>query len=748
MKPKIRLRNRQRTITRNVLIAAAAIVGISFLTVGLIFFFNVGDVRKTKGAAIVSAIANGNWTDGSIWSSGTAPSNLDAVVIDDGFAVVLDADASCISLTITAPISNGTTQLIITVNRELTITSNVALNGGTNNKRDANIVFNDGAKLTVLGDFIVNSASFRRVKLDMMGQNAILNLEGAFAINSAVRIRGGTVNFNGLDPQVFPASAGVKFRNVQFNNTSTEGVRIDADITRFIVSGHLKVQSGVFDNGGFDISGNNGKIFEVAAGAQFILKESSDFPTVYNVVLDENSTVKYLGTSDQTIAARRYGNLVLGNTGTKTFPAGGAIEIAGDLTCRSATTVSSNSTVLFNGRFPQYLLGDSTIRFDKLRLDNIRGLVLNHRVIVDNLLTLISGNISTSLLDILIFNPLASATGGSDSSYINGPAIKITTSANSFTFPLGKANSYRPMAVEPTGSSATTFIAEYFNASYQNTSSLGAGLDHVSAIDYFQVDKVGSTDAKIGLSWDGTTAVQNAYIQDLRVAKWNGTSWMDMGNTSVMGDSMAGLVMSDVVTSFSPFTIGSISKFNPLPIELMSFKAATEGKSVILTWETATESNNDFFTIEKSEDARSFHEIERVEGAGTSNRPLKYQTTDDNPLSGISYYRLKQTDYDGQFKYVKVVAVEFYNEIVPETISLAPNPFSSHFNLDFTLNKNERVDLSIISIDGQIMHRELIEALIGVNHFNYSDGDHLSKGVYFVNVLGDNTSLGVKAVKL
>jgi len=747
MKPRIRLRHRQRTATQNVLIASVALIGITFFTIGAIFFFNLGDVRNTKGAALVSVISSGNWTDSSIWSTGVLPSSLDDVLIEDGFVVTLDVNASCASLTVTAPMDNGASQFIIGDNQELTLSGNVVMNGGTSNKRDASIIFNNDAKLTILGDFTVNSASVKRANLEMTGQNAILNIAGAFTVNSELTISGGIVNFNGVDMQVFPAASGVTFSDVHFNNTSTEGIRLDGAITKMEVSGNIKIESGILDNEGFEISGKTGKSFEVAAGAQLLLEGSSAFPSKFNAYLNENSTVKYLGIGNQTIESLQYGNLILNNMGTKTLPTGEALSIAGDFTCSSSTSIDSNSTVLFNGRFPQYILGDSSIIFKKITLANIRGLALNNSIIVDELLTLTAGTLTTSLTDILIFNPPASVAGGTDSSYINGPAIKNTISTASFKFPLGKSNAYRPVVIEPTNSYATSFTAEYFDASYQNTSSLGAGLDHISVLEYFQIDRFGDANAKVGLSWDDRSAVEGAYIQDLRVAKWDGSVWQDMGNSSFSGDSSYGMVWSDVVASFSPFTIGSVSQFNPLPIELLSFNAEPVDRSVILTWETASESNNDFFTVERSVDGKSFQTIGHVPGAGTSNTRLAYRTEDDNPAKGLSFYRLKQTDYDGQFEYFKVVPIEFEEDVIAQTIRIAPNPFSSQFKLDFTLNREEQVDFFISSIDGQTVHHELIEASAGDNQFNFSGGAHLSTGVYFVNVLGDNTRLTVKAVK-
>jgi hypothetical protein len=89
-----------------------------------------------------------------------------------------------------------------------------------------------------------------------------------------------------------------------------------------------------------------------------------------------------------------------------------------------------------------------------------------------------------------------------------------------------------------------------------------------------------------------------------------------------------------------------------LPIELVSFDAGkNEEQRVTLTWVTASEINNNFFTIERSKNGFDFVPILNIPGAGNSTSTLHYSIEDENPLEGDNYYRLKQTDYDGAFTY-------------------------------------------------------------------------------------------------
>jgi hypothetical protein len=94
----------------------------------------------------------------------------------------------------------------------------------------------------------------------------------------------------------------------------------------------------------------------------------------------------------------------------------------------------------------------------------------------------------------------------------------------------------------------------------------------------------------------------------------------------------------------------------PLPIELVGFYVIQLDNKNIVTWTTFSEINNDFFTIERSVGGQYWDVIDFIEGAGTSSVIIDYRYYDYNPLNGVSYYRLKQTDYDGQYKYSDIVS--------------------------------------------------------------------------------------------
>ena len=124
------------------------------------------------------------------------------------------------------------------------------------------------------------------------------------------------------------------------------------------------------------------------------------------------------------------------------------------------------------------------------------------------------------------------------------------------------------------------------------------------------------------------------------------------------------------------FYWGSIDATNtPLPVELISFTAALKFDIVELKWSTASELNNDHFTIERSTDLENFEVVATIPGNGTTNVIHHYNTLDPSPVYGRSYYRLKQTDFDGKYSYSDVRVIDYEG---PKFSSLRayPNPLS------------------------------------------------------------------------
>ena len=176
-----------------------------------------------------------------------------------------------------------------------------------------------------------------------------------------------------------------------------------------------------------------------------------------------------------------------------------------------------------------------------------------------------------------------------------------------------------------------------------------------------------------------------------------------------------------------------------LPIELVYFHAHEIGYGVRFEWETASELNNDFFTIEFSIDAVEFAELTKIDGAGTTTEPQNYRYTDFSSHTGIIYYRLKQTDYDGNFSYSETVPVVFAELHEAETNDIKfviyPNPATDHI----TISGGEYKSISFVSANGAVLGREAAQG----SH----DITRLPKGLNFVIIHTANGDVSERFIK-
>lgn len=185
----------------------------------------------------------------------------------------------------------------------------------------------------------------------------------------------------------------------------------------------------------------------------------------------------------------------------------------------------------------------------------------------------------------------------------------------------------------------------------------------------------------------------------------------------------------------SSHTFGA-SNATILPIELLFFNAVYNNTNVELNWATATELNNDFYTVERSDNGVDFISILTKKGAGNSVAQNVYSDKDNAPLSGISYYRLKQTDLDGSYTYSQIVSVENNRDI---NLSVYPNPTNNGI---VNIRCSEKTGtLEIIDNMGQIVEKK---ELISVE--NQVDLNAYGKGVYLVLITSNNTLISKKII--
>ena len=180
-----------------------------------------------------------------------------------------------------------------------------------------------------------------------------------------------------------------------------------------------------------------------------------------------------------------------------------------------------------------------------------------------------------------------------------------------------------------------------------------------------------------------------------------------------------------------------------LPVGLLEFETQCNNRTINLRWATASETNNDYFTIERSMDGVTFEEVARINGVGNSSQVKKYAWIDKSPLTDIAYYRLSQTDFDGKTNYMGV-----RNSTCAEVSGMLiyPNPFENDFTITLGTNVTWPIQISVYDNLGREVYHESVKN--EVDKINVNFGYQIPVGQYLVKVLSDNEQFVEKLVKL
>lgn len=190
---------------------------------------------------------------------------------------------------------------------------------------------------------------------------------------------------------------------------------------------------------------------------------------------------------------------------------------------------------------------------------------------------------------------------------------------------------------------------------------------------------------------------------------------------------------------------GIVCNLLPLPVGLVKFTAnAVDNEFVDLDWETSTEVNNDYFTIERSKDSEIFEVVGYIDGAGNSNMIKEYNSVDEDPYKGISYYRLRQTDFDGEYAYSKVEIVNIESNF--GDLKVFPNPIEGVGHLTFNSTSDNIAEVVLFDVTGKRIISEKHPVVKGENSFKLPT-DNLPQGMYFLTVGNDTETSNIKFIK-
>ncbi len=651
-------------------------------------FFTAGTtgILTVTNAAYYSRLT-GNWNANATWSTvgfgGAAASSFpvtgDDVNIGGAFTITVNVNSACGTLTYEAA---GNTNLV---------------------------TINSGITLAVSGAVTIPRANNPNTNTMAVGA-------GTLTAGSIAFTNGGT---GGGQRHILTISTGTTTVTGDVTQVGSTG---SATIT-FTGSGLLQLGGAFLNSGNATFTRSTGTV-EYNGGAQAVgdftyytltLSGSGakDLSTVTGVTAITNNFVMNGTASASAAAALTIGGSVTLSSGTS-FTAGAFTHnVAGNWSNNGATFVNTNSTINLNGTAAQTIGGTASNTFYNLTLNNTFGTVpqitIGSSTTTLNNLTMTSGVVNLAGFTFTLgssgtpstLSRTASTTtnwmyGGTlNRFWLSGTAVSSTIANLYGLFPVGSstASSYRPVAINSNASPTATgsFSVTHTNATTSTDLSpfySDAGTNIVRKNDAQFVTATTATGGTYDIAVTMTGLLAGT-LSDIRLAVSNAATTVTDFGTHLAATGTApnptaartgGLIsLANLVGDWRITTINKAA--TPLPIELLSFNATFQQRRVQLDWSTASELNNDFFTIERASDVEKFEKLAVVKGNGTKVSQTNYALSDENPLYGNSYYRLKQTDFSGAISYSKIVSVN-----VPEsaTWTIYPNPSSgSEFMISF-----------------------------------------------------------------
>lgn len=180
-----------------------------------------------------------------------------------------------------------------------------------------------------------------------------------------------------------------------------------------------------------------------------------------------------------------------------------------------------------------------------------------------------------------------------------------------------------------------------------------------------------------------------------------------------------------------------------LPVNLLSFTANKKDGLVVLNWSTASELDNDFFSIERSVDGKTWSTIGKLKGKGNTSAIQDYLFTDKEPMKELSYYRLSQTDNQGKSEGFRVLRLNPVKGISQKSnlLNVNPNPFSESFSFEIQSQKSESAEMSLFTAQGDVILKRTYAIRNGSNKLFFSNNGLLNEGTYYIAVKSESGKL-------
>ncbi len=645
-----------------------------------------------------------------------------------------------------------------------------------NNSGSNNVLTTLNRDITVVNDFIIQSGAIFNADLgntDMIVGGDWTNNHGDAGFVQGAQSE--TVTFNGTTDQLVTSVDTREYFN-RLTISNSGGAQFRADATTDIdASDRFTISAGAIVDA--ETNDNNYYLFHIwvnnAGDAGFIEGTDNETVTFDGALVNQSIT-----TVD---ATEVFNNLTIANSLSRyAFPAGAAnLDINGNLLINNGSRISMfNKDFTLAGNWTNnggangYLQGTETTTFDGATDQTISS--TTEEIFRDIVFAKTGGNIilaaDIATLDQITFSNDAYVIMNTNDVRIdnwqNGDIVGYNTSTRffvsdadaylkttavdageTFNVPIGiatGATNYAGADIKHISGAATTFDVSLCDYVSDMGGCSGGTEFTTNIVDYYWDVISSSTDAGVTLHWDQSKEMAGFDRTDMEMSRYDAPGpweWVSWPIVNGVANNVSGTLWNytDTLDHFTGLALGNSS--GPLPVELISFQATkTPERHVELTWKTASEINNDYFVIEKSTDAVHYIPLQEVEGAGNSNVELSYVVLDQSPYAGVSYYRLKQVDYDGTVSYKGVREVNFnYDNVLekknPE-FTMYPNPTNGDF---FTIQTTSPYDalkevfVVVSDVNGREFYSKVVVTDESGNFTTVVDPyDRIPAGIYVV----------------
>ncbi len=444
----------------------------------------------------------------------------------------------------------------------------------------------------------------------------------------------------------------------------------------------------------------------------------------------------------------------------------GSNTFSGDISITSSSAMnfgSGTGTVVLDKSGTQLLDGNTTYNFYHLNISGGTGMVTTNRDInLNNAASIFT--IGARAFDINSKTLTIENTATSAISYTTGYIVsedadnsskikwKISTTTGSHVFPFGKSDAtqvpftfnltsgdagYLTVSTFPTASNNTPLPTSPINVTNINDG-YGNNISSDAVDRFWQIDETGTTATATIIFTYANSEVPATGESSLKPARYNSSTnlWKNTG-FSYSNNASANTLTVTGVNQFSPWTI--VNSSTPLPVEFISFDGKQKDNGVQLNWKTASEINNDYFTIERSIDGITYEALENIAGVGNSNIVLSYDYFDAQPLNGINYYRIKQTDYNGAFDYTNVIAVNYFANGDDKTQIISTVFIQGQIQISAYATQSQYVNIGLYDISGRQLFFK--QALLSAGNNSFSVAANLNQNginILFISELDGN----------